>query len=176
MYVVVWISVSVQIAAGVLALRLIRVTQARVAWTFVAMGLWGMALRRLLALIEALGNGHGLVLGGIYEGIGLLTSFCMLAGVAMIGPMFREIRDSRDRANVWAEQNEKLAADLREALDNVKVLKGLLPICASCKRIRDDSGQWHSVESYIHTRTDADFSHGICPECISRLYPECDED
>jgi hypothetical protein len=54
----------------------------------------------------------------------------------------------------------------------VKVLKGLIPICASCKNVRDDAGFWRQVEAYIGARTDADFSHAICPECMEKLYPE----
>lgn len=61
---------------------------------------------------------------------------------------------------------------LDQALANVKTLSGLLPICASCKRIRDDRGYWNQIESYLTRHTEADFSHGICPECVSRLYPE----
>jgi len=62
--------------------------------------------------------------------------------------------------------------ELKEALTRVKVLSGLLPICASCKKIRDDEGYWNQIESYIRDRSDADFSHGICPECKEKLYPE----
>jgi DNA repair exonuclease SbcCD ATPase subunit len=62
--------------------------------------------------------------------------------------------------------------ELQEALDQVKQLKGLLPICASCKKIRDDKGYWQSVEHYISAHTEAQFSHDICPECMKKLYPE----
>ena len=58
---------------------------------------------------------------------------------------------------------------------DVKVLKGLLPICAKCKKIRDDKGYWNQVEIYIHEHTEADFSHGICPDCMKELYPEYSE-
>lgn len=60
----------------------------------------------------------------------------------------------------------------RLALKKVKVLSGLIPICASCKKIRDDRGYWNSLESYIKARSDADFTHGICPECAKKLYPQ----
>ncbi len=63
---------------------------------------------------------------------------------------------------------------LRRALQEVKTIQGLLPICASCKKIRDDSGYWQQIESYISLRSDADFSHSICPECAERLYPDID--
>ncbi|MEZ4726236.1 MAG: hypothetical protein R3E79_03770 [Caldilineaceae bacterium] len=64
---------------------------------------------------------------------------------------------------------EKLA--LERALQQVKTLQGLLPICASCKKIRDDAGYWHGVETYISQHAEVQFSHSICPECRARLYP-----
>ena len=51
-----------------------------------------------------------------------------------------------------------------------------MPICAGCKRIRDDAGYWHQVEQYVHEHTEAEFSHGICPDCMRKLYPEFAED
>lgn len=69
-------------------------------------------------------------------------------------------------------EKEAVILELQEALTNVKRLGGLLPICASCKKIRDDEGYWHQVEVYIHTHSDADFSHGICPDCVQALYPK----
>jgi PleD family two-component response regulator len=62
--------------------------------------------------------------------------------------------------------------ELRYALDTVKTLSGLIPICAGCKKIRDDQGYWKQVESYICEHTDAQFSHGICPDCMKALYPD----
>jgi AmiR/NasT family two-component response regulator len=67
---------------------------------------------------------------------------------------------------------QRLNQDLQEALDNIKTLRGLLPICASCKKIRDDQGYWTQIETYIHRHSEADFSHSICPECAKKLYPE----
>jgi PAS domain S-box-containing protein len=63
-------------------------------------------------------------------------------------------------------------AALYKAFKDIKTLRGILPICAACKKIRDDAGYWHQVEEYVHAHTEADFSHGICPECIASLYPE----
>ncbi|HBG19366.1 MAG TPA: hypothetical protein DDY32_08855, partial [Desulfobulbaceae bacterium] len=54
----------------------------------------------------------------------------------------------------------------------IKILRGLLPICASCKRIRDDQGNWTQMELYIKNHSEAEFSHGLCPECARKLYPE----
>ncbi len=61
--------------------------------------------------------------------------------------------------------------ELRQALDQIKTLQGILPICSSCKKIRDDRGYWNQVEVYISDHTDAEFTHGICPECVKKLYP-----
>jgi PAS domain S-box-containing protein len=69
------------------------------------------------------------------------------------------------------KERERLIAELQEALAKVKTLRGLLPICANCKKIRDDQGYWHSVEVYVRDHSEADFSHGICPECMKKLYP-----
>jgi AmiR/NasT family two-component response regulator len=70
----------------------------------------------------------------------------------------------------------RLNAELQEALTKVKTLSGLLPICASCKKIRDDQGYWHEVETYVRDHSEAEFSHGLCPDCIKKLYPELYKD
>jgi PAS domain S-box-containing protein len=70
------------------------------------------------------------------------------------------------------DEREKLIHELENALADVKTLSGLVPICASCKKIRDDSGFWTQLEAYIQNRTNAQFSHGICPDCARQLYPE----
>jgi sigma-B regulation protein RsbU (phosphoserine phosphatase) len=62
--------------------------------------------------------------------------------------------------------------ELQDALAQVKKLSGLLPICASCKKIRDDEGYWQQIEGYIRTHSEADFTHGICPDCAVKLYPD----
>jgi PAS domain S-box-containing protein len=70
------------------------------------------------------------------------------------------------------QEREKLLGELQEALTNVKTLKGLVPICSSCKKIRNDGGYWQQVEEYVAEHTEADFSHGLCDECAHKLYPE----
>ncbi len=72
------------------------------------------------------------------------------------------------------EHRDKLIADLQKALSEVKTLRGFLPICSHCKKIRDDKGYWDQIESYIHKHSDAEFSHGICPECAEKHYPDMD--
>ena len=66
----------------------------------------------------------------------------------------------------------RMIHELQEALTRVKTLSGLLPICAGCKKIRDDKGYWQQVETYIKEHSDADFTHGLCPDCFERLYPQ----
>ena len=68
------------------------------------------------------------------------------------------------------EERERMIDELKEALANVKTLRGLIPICASCKKIRDDKGYWSQVEVYVRDRSEAEFSHGICPDCMKKLY------
>ena len=70
------------------------------------------------------------------------------------------------------EERERVILELKAALAQVRTLSGLLPICASCKKIRDDQGYWTQIESYIREHSEADFSHGVCPECFESLYPE----
>jgi len=81
------------------------------------------------------------------------------------------IRDISERKAAEAER-DRLIRELQSALARVKYLSGILPICASCRKIRDKEGFWHDLEIYILQHTDADFTHGICPDCRRRLYPE----
>lgn len=66
--------------------------------------------------------------------------------------------------------------ELRQALDDIKTLRGIVPICANCKNIRDDQGYWKQVEIYVRDHTEAEFSHGICPTCAKKLYPDYTEE
>jgi PAS domain S-box-containing protein len=79
--------------------------------------------------------------------------------------------DISDRKRV-EEERETLIKELQQALAKIKTLHGLIPICASCKNVRDDDGYWHKVETYIREHSAAEFSHSICPECRKKLYPE----
>ena len=83
----------------------------------------------------------------------------------------RSILYSIERKSLFQEK-ERLIAKQRELLADIKVLNGLLPICAHCKKIRDDQGYWHEVEQYIQTHTATTFTHGICPKCAKNHYPE----
>jgi PAS domain S-box-containing protein len=70
------------------------------------------------------------------------------------------------------KEREKLINDLRQAIDKIKTLHGLIPICCSCKKIRDDKGYWQQIEMYMHEHADAEFSHGYCPECAKKALEE----
>jgi CheY-like chemotaxis protein len=70
------------------------------------------------------------------------------------------------------EERERLIHELEDALAEIKTLRGILPICSSCKKIRDDEGYWNQLEAYIQEHSEAVFSHGLCPECAKKLYPE----
>jgi DNA-binding NtrC family response regulator len=83
----------------------------------------------------------------------------------------RAIRYAIERKEAAAAR-EVLIKELRDALAKIKTLQRLLPICASCKKIRDDKGYWNQIESYISAHSETVFSHGICPECLERLYPD----
>ena len=73
---------------------------------------------------------------------------------------------------IVAEKREQAVLERGKVLSELRVLRGLLPICASCKKIRDDKGYWNQIEVYITEHSEAEFSHGICPECVKKLYPE----
>ena len=70
------------------------------------------------------------------------------------------------------DAKEDLINELQKAFEEVNILSGLLPICAVCKNIRDDKGYWNKIESYIRSHSKVEFSHGICPDCAQKLYPD----
>ncbi len=80
-------------------------------------------------------------------------------------------RDITDRKRIEQER-EQLISELQKALAEIKTLHGILPICSSCKKIRDDKGAWHQMEAYIHDHTNVEFSHGLCMECAKKMYPK----
>jgi PAS domain S-box-containing protein len=80
-------------------------------------------------------------------------------------------KDITDRKRIELER-EQVIQELQAALAQVRTLSGLLPICSSCKNIRDDKGYWIQIEDYVRNHSEADFTHGICPDCRGRLYPE----
>jgi len=96
----------------------------------------------------------------------MATNFGSLAAIALQNS--RNI-DRRDEAEAT---REALIAELKEALEKVNTLSGMLPICAHCKKVRDDKGYWNQLESYIRNHSQAEFTHGICPECAREHFPD----
>jgi len=84
-------------------------------------------------------------------------------------------RDITRRINL-EEGQKKLIGKLQDALARIRTLRGLLPICSSCKKIRDDKGYWNQIEAYVSDHSEAEFSHSICPDCIKKLYSELSVD
>ena len=93
--------------------------------------------------------------------------FYVLCGVMLIGAAFLWYRW---RVEALLRREEELKRRVDEALANVKILGGLVPICASCKKIRDDRGYWNQLEKYLQDHSEAQFTHGICPDCREKLY------
>lgn len=92
----------------------------------------------------------------------------LLARVRSALALKRELDARRQREEELARKNE----ELEQALKEVKVLRGFIPICAACKKVRNDRGYWQEVEAYISERSDTQFSHGICADCAKKLYPD----
>ncbi|MCI5222388.1 MAG: hypothetical protein D3924_06900 [Candidatus Electrothrix sp. AR4] len=134
--------------------------------------------------------GTGVYFEEIHEEIARLTKGLLCISIAILvftlflsGYIIRNsLKEMNKRLVVEKELNQykedleflvdKRTEKLQEALSKVKILSGFLPICASCKKIRDDRGYWNQIESYIREHSEAEFSHGICPDCAEKLYPE----
>lgn len=103
--------------------------------------------------------------------IALASGFTVYLGIIltrMIKSLNKEIANRIQSEELLQLEKSKL----EDALSRVEILSGLLPICASCKKIRDDKGNWNQIESYIRDHSEVEFSHGICPDCEKNLYPE----
>ncbi len=159
------LSVLLQLATIVLALRLIKVTGGRLSWILISVSIMGMGVRRCITLFQVVSGGLTYSRGLPFELVGLVTSGLMLTGIAWISPLFVTIKKAE-------EKQRNLVVNLSDALAKIKTLSGILPICASCKKIRDDRGYWNQVEAYVRDHSEAEFSHSICPDCAIKLYPD----
>jgi hypothetical protein len=162
---IVGLSLALQVATIIYAMKLVRVTGWKTAWFFLAISIITMGIRRFTTFAMLSTGKAWQASESFYEVTGLVGSLIMLVGVILIGPIFKEITRSE------AKQRE-LALELQAAMSNIKILSGLLPICASCKKIRDDKGYWNQMETYISEHSEALFTHAICPECGRKLYPD----
>ena len=112
--------------------------------------------------------GFSNLVGHVFKIISFYLIYKAIIETALVGPydlLFRNLKKNEDELRTQRD-------DLQQALDEIKTLKGILPICANCKKIRDDEGYWNQIEGYIREHSQADFSHGICPDCAKKLYPE----
>ncbi len=85
--------------------------------------------------------------------------------------VYRPLDADMKKIEILNREKDLNIKELSIALDEIKTLRGIIPICASCKKIRDDTEHWSQIETYIKEHSEADFSHGICPECAEELYP-----
>lgn len=171
-------SALLHLLAALIAVRLIRITGKRTAWITIAVAISIQAIRRFIELFRLLSDAAYYT--DTFDNLtALAISLFMAGGLAFITPLFLAIKRSekvlRD-ANIKAAEEktvqEKLIKELQEALANIRTLKGLIPICASCKKVRDDKGYWQQVEVYIRDHSEAEFTHGLCPDCLRKLHPE----
>ncbi len=93
------------------------------------------------------------------------TCIIVIFAAFMLDILFRSIF-------VQMNERKKLIIEIQDSIATVKILRGLLPICCSCKKVRDDKGYWSQIENYITEHSEAEFSHGLCPDCLEKLYPE----
>jgi hypothetical protein len=107
--------------------------------------------------------------GGVTGTLALVLIGAIVGRMSDLNTQLKEALYKRKQAE---EEREKIIQELQDALADVKKLSGLLPICGSCKKIREDSGYWTRIEKYIKDHSEADFSHSICPECMKRRLPE----
>jgi hypothetical protein len=162
---IVLFSILFQLLSAFMAVRLIVITGKKNAWLLIALGISLMALRRIESLFMLFSGQPVTPSLGLFEVVGLITSVLMFSGIYYIKPLFTSLVRSKEELRAMNEQ-------LKEALANIKALKGMLPICSSCKKIRDDKGYWSQIEAYISEHSEAEFTHGICPDCARKLYPE----
>jgi two-component system NtrC family sensor kinase len=134
-----------------------------------------------IELLEQKGKNQRMLLAFVASGLGLSILLALVVFRSfrkeriandLHGKQKAEILDKHKKLTILNEEHAKLIQELQKALENVKTLTGLLPMCANCKKIRDDGGYWQAVEGYIMEHTEAKFSHGVCPECMEILYPE----
>ena len=179
MIIIVATSVLLQFFAALFALRLIPITGRKTAWLLVAIAISLMTVRRFESLLRLVTGQSSSAPDMIFEVVGLVISCAMAAGMYLIQPLFKEmassrekLRDMNDTLSSLSGEQKKLITELQDAFANIKTLKGMLPICASCKKVRDDKGYWNQIEVYVRELSDAEFSHGLCPDCVKKYYDE----
>lgn len=132
-------------------------------------------------------NDHNVLLMGVFSILSIWFVFRIIPTVFIEGPIVDFMRASAIQGvsimvffggNIFVTIGliilnfQRVEIDLQATQDEVKTLRGIIPICSSCKKIRDDEGIWNQIETYIRSHSEAEFTHGICPDCRDKLYPE----
>jgi len=176
---IVALSVLFQFVAALFALRLIPITGKKTAWLLVAVAISLMTVRRFQSLVLLVSGQSSAAPDVFFEAVGLVISCCMMAGIYLIQPLFRamassrdELRDMNEKLSSLSAEQTTLIAKLQDALAKIKTLRGMLPICASCKKVRDDKGYWSQIEVYVRDHSEAEFTHGLCPDCAKKYFDE----
>lgn len=158
------ISVTLQLISVLLAFRLIAITKRHNVGLMIISAIALMAFRRFISLYRAL-SGEDIKTDVPAEIIACVVSALFLLGIVYVTKVMLA-------ANKIEKEKETLIFELQDALGTIKTLQGILPICSSCKKIRDDKGYWNQIEAYISEHSQAEFSHGLCEDCAKRLYPK----
>jgi len=172
--VILLLSIVMQLAAAIYALLLIRITDRKSAWILISLAMVLMTSRRIVSFVSILISDKKFTYE-IPEIIALIIAFLMLFGVLRIRSYFWTIKSAESGRKKAEEEREQIILELKDALASIKQLSGMLPICAGCKKIRDDKGYWNRIETYISEHSEVLFSHGLCPDCAKKAYEELDE-
>ncbi len=163
--IIVGCSLLIQAMSVLFALRLIAVTGWKRAWILLSIGIITMGIRRCITFVHLLTGDPRYTPETSFELVGLAGSVIMLGGMVLIKPVFVFLKKAE-------QEQRELVKKLQEAMASIKTLRGLLPMCAWCKKIRDDKGYWEQLDVYIREHSEADFTHGICPECLKKVMRE----
>jgi hypothetical protein len=126
--------------------------------------------------------GFSNIVGHYFKLISFFLIYRAIIQTGIVKPyqlIFRDLKKANDSLQdeiktriMYEQEREKLIESLRKALDEIKTLKGILPLCSFCKKIRNKNGEWEQVDMYIHKHSQADISHSVCPQCMREHYPE----
>jgi hypothetical protein len=104
--------------------------------------------------------------------VGLSLILCLIVNILIIYYIYKEYVQERDMKDSLLKQALLDKDEIEKMFKEIKILKGIIPICASCKKIRDKKGNWNHIEEYLDIHSEAKLTHGICPDCVAQLYPE----
>jgi len=135
-------------------------------WFLVSLGVTQLAWASVVFFNALIGD-------WIHWSVGMITASVVALVIHFhLRRVYRTQEELRFQDHLREREKEQLIAWLSESLDNIKTLKGLIPICARCKKVRDDDGFWQQVEHYVKARSEVEFTHGICPDCGKEMMAE----